>query len=187
MEIRHLTASLIADVEALFAADRAMDHCRCMWFIIPVRLYHAQGASGNRAAFARLAEASDTPLGLVGFEGDEPVAWCALGARRRFARAILTPTYRGRDSTEDESVWLIPCVFVRGDRRRAGLTAQMIKAAVEAAQTGGAKAIEAFPLAGGKRQSKDVQVGFEQTFAREGFRVIARPSENRALMRLDFA
>jgi GNAT superfamily N-acetyltransferase len=186
MEIRHFTASLIAEIEALFAADRAADHCRCMWFIIPVKLYHAQGAAGNRAAFAGLAEASDVPLGLVGFEGDQPVAWCALGPRARYARAILTPTYGGRDAAEDSSVWLIPCVFVRRDRRRSGVTAQMIKAAVAAAQAGGAKAIEAFPLAGGKRQSKDVQVGFEQTFAGEGFRVIARPSGNRALMRLDF-
>ena len=185
MDIRPLTPSLIAEVQRLFETDRAADYCQCMWFLIPVKLYHAQGAIGNRAAMAVLAEASEAPLGLLAFEDDEPVAWCALGPRSRYARAILTPTYAGRDPSEDDRVWLIPCVFVRRDRRRAGLTDALIRAAMDAAREAGAKALEAFPLTAGKSQGKDVQVGFETTFARHDFQVLARPSANRVRMRLE--
>jgi GNAT superfamily N-acetyltransferase len=100
-------------------------------------------------------------------------------------RAIKTPTYHGRDPAEDGSVWLLPCLFVRSDARASGIGGELIKAAVALASEHGARAVEAFPLVGSKRHSRDTQVGFEPVFSSCGFEVIARPSSSRVLMRRD--
>ena len=89
-----------------------------MWFIIPVKEYHAAGSEGNRASFSDLIVSSDNPVGLLAKLDDQPVGWCAVGPRSRYVRAIKTPTYKGRDPAEDDDVWLVPCVFVRDESRQ---------------------------------------------------------------------
>ena len=93
---------------------------------------------------------------------------------------------RGTDRGEDDSVWLAPCFFVAAHARGRGIAQALLEAAVAAARAAVAKAVEGFPLAGGKRQATDLQVGMESAFAACGFRVIDRPSSNRVLMRLEF-
>ena len=97
----------------------------------------------------------------------------------------ITPTYKGRDPVEDDLVWLIPCLFVRPGVRGTNLTRDLIARAVELARRSSAKAIEAFPYLGNKRQSKDIQVGFAPIFEAAGFQVIRSPSTSRAVMRRD--
>jgi GNAT superfamily N-acetyltransferase len=157
-----------------------------MWFIIPVKEYHAAGGDGNRASFCELLASSAQPVGLIGYLDDKPAGWCALGPRARYVRAIRTPTYKGRDPDEDDRVWLLPCLFVRREARGSGLGEQLVRSAVRLAEEHGAAAIEAFPHAGPTRRSKETQVGFEAIYSRCGFAVIGRPSTSRALMRLQF-
>ena len=157
-----------------------------MWFIIPVRKYHAAGGDGNRTSFCELIAASEQPLGLIAYLDREPVGWCAAGPRSRYARAIRTPTYKERDPDEDEDVWLLPCLFVREDARKSDLSEQLVRSAVRLAKEHGAVAIEAFPYTGRKRQSKETQVGFEAVFSKCGFAVIGRPSASRVVVRLEF-
>lgn len=112
------------------------------------------------------------------------VGWCAVGPRRRYARAVRTPTFKGRDPNEDDAVWLVPCFFVHRDARRAGVSRALLEAAIRLAQEHGATAIEGFPYAGSKRRSGgDLQVGFEPLFASCSFSVARRPSGNRVVMR----
>ena len=155
-----------------------------MWFIIPVKEYHAAGSDGNRASFCRLLAASEHPLGLIAYLDDRPVGWCAVGPRSRYLRAIRTPTYKGRDPDEDDDVWLLPCLFLRKEARGAGLGGRLVRAAVRLARERRAVAVEAFPYAGPKRRSRETQVGFEAVLSRGGFAVIGRPSADRVLMRL---
>jgi len=183
--IAPLTADRLADFDALFSSDRSSTLCRCMWFIKPVRQYHADGAAGNWGDFQALAWSSTIPLGLLAYDAGIPVGWCATGPRSRYARAIRTPTYRGRDPSEDEKVWLVPCIFVAPSAQGKGLGRRLISAAVELALEHGAMAIEAFPYAGSRRRSVDTQVGFESNFAANGFRLSRRSSEHRIVMRRD--
>lgn len=184
--IAPLTADRLTDFDALFSGDPSSALCRCMWFIKPVRQYHADGAAGNWGDFQALAWSSTIPLGLLAYDAGIPVGWCATGPRSRYVRAIRTPTYRGRDPREDEEVWLLPCIFVATSARGTGLGRRLISAAVELALKHGATAIEAFPYVGSRRRSVDTQVGFESNFVSNGFHESRRSSGQRIVMRRDF-
>jgi GNAT superfamily N-acetyltransferase len=184
LTIQAVTSELIPDLGKLFSTDPAADRCWCMWFIIPVKEYHAAGGEGNRASFCELAAGSDLPLGLLAYQDGEPVGWCAVGPRSRYVRALKTPTYRGGEAREDSDVWLVPCFFVRKDARRRGVTRALLEAAVRLADENGAAAIEGFPLSGTQgRSSRDNQVGSEALFSACGFEGIRTPSTSRVVMR----
>lgn len=184
---RPLTSDRTSDLDALFASDPVADRCFCMWFIIPVKAFHEAGREGNRAGFAGLAASDSFPLGLVAYDGKQPVGWCAVGPRDRYLRAMSGPTLKQRDRSEDATVWLVPCFFIRPEARGSGVATALLQAAVEHARKHGATAIEGFPLAGDKRRSggSDFQTGVEPLFADCGFEPVARPSDNRVIMRLE--
>lgn len=184
LRIEALTHDLIDDLQRLFASDAVADHCWCMWFILPVKQFHAAGHAGNRASFGALMAADEQPLGLLAYHREQPVGWCAVGPRERYVRALKTPTYRAGGARHEAGIWLVPCFFVRNDAQRMGVSRALLEAAVELAQTHGATAIDGFPFAGAKRRSGgDTQVGFEPLFAACGFEVIGTPSPSRVVMR----
>ncbi|MDF1631861.1 GNAT family N-acetyltransferase [Mycoplana sp. MJR14] len=187
MQVRPLAQhDMQRDMEAfgrLLSGERSAAHCWCMWFIRRVKDFHAGGAAANRAAFAALGETSPLPLGLLAFDDDEPVGWVAAGPRARYARAVKTPTLKTTDRAEDATVWLVPCLFVRPERRGQAISGVLLAAAVELARQSGATAIEGFPLTG-RTGNADRQVGTEALFRRAGFDAIDRPSSNRVVMRL---
>ena len=115
----------------------------------------------------------------------------SVGAQWDLDRAYertLGPRVRilaGRDRAEDDTVWLVPCFFVRVGERGHGVTRALLDAAVELASRHGAPAIEGFPRSAGQPPSPDDYLGREETFAESGFRCIARPTPRRAVMRRD--
>lgn len=180
--IKPVTPDAIEDLARLFATDAMTDACWCMWFIIPVKAFHAAGHAGNCASFCDLAATSELPLGLLAFQDDEPVGWCAVGPRERYVRAMKTPTYSAAPA--EPNIWFVPCFYVRPGMRRGGVSKALLDAAVELARANGATAIDGFPFAGTKRRSGgDTQVGFEELFASCGFEVIRTPSPSRVVMR----
>jgi GNAT superfamily N-acetyltransferase len=188
MNVVPFEPSRTKDLGALLDTDPGSRGCWCMWFIIPVKAYHEAKGYANRDAFVGLAASDPHPLGLMAYEGDHPVGWCAVGPRTRYLRALGTPTLKGRDRAEDGSVWLVPCFLIRRDQRSQGVASTLLAAAVELARERGATAIEGFPLAGDKRRSSgsDLQTGVESLFAGCGFAAVSRPSDNRVVMRREF-
>ena len=185
IEVKPVTADLMADADAIFASSKGTEHCFCMWFIIPVRDYHAGGREANRRLFCDLVERSAAPVGLLAYLDGDVVGWCAVGPRSRYVRALRTPTYRDRDPSEDDDVWFVPCFYVHEDARRRGVSRALLEAAVDLARRNGATAIEGFPFAEGAYRTKDGMVGTESLFASCGFTVRARPSHARVIMRLE--
>lgn len=185
LKIENLISERIDDLGQLFSTDQVAAGCWCMWFIIPVRDYHAAGGEGNRVSFSQLAEADTLPMGLLAYRDGEPVGWCAVGPRERYIRAMKTPTYRGGDAAES-GVWFVPCFFIREDARGTGVNKALLEKAISLAKENGASAIEGFPNVGTKKKSgNDVQVGFESVFSACGFKTIRTPSASRVVMRLD--
>lgn len=188
LRIEEVTSAHLDDLGALLDSDEASAGCWCMWFLIPVKEYHAAKGAGNRERFEGMVGESEHPVGLIAYLDTTPVGWCAVGPRSRYARAVRTPTMRGRHG-DDDAVWLVPCFMIHPEHRNEGIASALLGAAVELAERSGAAAIEGFPLAGDKRRSatSDLMTGVEPLFARVGFQVDRRPSSNRVIMRRERA
>lgn len=187
VEVKPLTKARIPDAERVFASNPESAGCFCMWFIIPVAQYHAGGKSANRQLFLDLVEESASPIGLIAYVAREPVGWCAAGPRSRFTRALRVPSFKGRDPSQDDSVWFVPCFNIRKDHRRQGVSKALLQGAVELAGRHGATAIEGFPFSRGARLGRESMVGLEAAFEACGFIASRRPSSTRVVMRRELA
>jgi len=85
---------------------------------------------------------------------------------------------------DDVPVWSISCFYVRIGYRRQGVTSALIAAALQAAKRAKAPALEAYPLDAGETPSAS-GTGYASTFARAGFKTVARRTRPRPIMRYD--
>jgi GNAT superfamily N-acetyltransferase len=180
----------VTDLASLFESQRTTRRCWCMTFCV-TRSQFAVGwlNGGNQRRFESIASASSTPMGILASQAGEPVGWCACGPRSRYAAATSprNKIMRNRARVEDETVWLVPCLFVRVERRGQGVTHALVRAAVDLARREGASAIEGWPLARSERGSADAFLGREQVFEDLGFSCVERPSPERVIMRLELS
>jgi GNAT superfamily N-acetyltransferase len=175
--IRPLTPELWPALEDLFGERGAVGDCWCMYWRTG-RAYRAEPAGGNRAAFRRIVKRGPPP-GLLAFDGDLPVGWCQLTPRE--ALAWLD---RRLKRVDDLPVWSLSCFYIRKGYRRKGITSALIAAAVKAARRAKAPALEAYPLDADLTPSAS-GTGYASTFARAGFRTVARHRPPRPIMRHD--
>jgi GNAT superfamily N-acetyltransferase len=83
-------------------------------------------------------------------------------------------------------VWFVSCFVVRVGHRRQGIAAALLDGAVAHARRHGARAIEAFPVdTASGASSAELYHGPLPVFEAAGFRTVARPSERRAVVRLE--
>ena len=130
IETKIVTPDRIEDLNTLFSTNKHTEKCWCMWHIISVKAFHAGGAEANRAQLTQLAETSPEPIGIIAYKDSEPVGWCAVGPRERYARAIKTPSYKHKGEEPYSNVWLVPCFFTRDDVRKQGITGRLLETAV---------------------------------------------------------
>lgn len=155
-----------------------------MWFKLKRREFEERAGAANRRALKRQVERGDT-VGLLAYERRRPVGWVAVEPRERYTALgrsrILAPV-------DEEPVWSITCFYVARDRRRHGLAAELLGAAVAHARKAGAAWVEGYPKdldrdAG----STELFTGTLGLFARAGFREVARRSPTRPIVRLALA
>jgi len=180
-----------AEVDALgelFASARTTRHCWCMSFCTS-RAGFAAGwfGGGNRRRFEAMAE-GDSPMGVLASLAGTPVGWGACGPRFRYLSDSPSrhPLLGDRPRAEDESVWLLPCVFVRAGHRGQGISHAVVNAVVALARQHRAPALEAWPSSQDS-SSTEAFLGREGLFAELGFRCVARPTWDRAIMWMDLA
>jgi GNAT superfamily N-acetyltransferase len=179
-----VTEERLPDLATLFGTNKTTSGCYCMWFLLPAKECSAGWSGGNKVAFELAAQSETRPMGLLAYRAGEPIGWCAVGPRARYARALRSPVLGGRDPATDRDTWLLPCFYIRRDARRSGVTRTLVEAAVALASRHRATAIEAFPLAGDRRRGTgEAFVGVEPLFAACGFSVVDRPTPARVVMR----
>jgi len=151
------------DLVRLFENPGGPKACWCMvWRATPDETKKRDGAS-RKAALERRVRVG-TPIGILGYLDDEPVAWCSVAPRQ---------TYRplgGMSEPGDEpsTVWSVVCFFVPRWLRGLGIAARLIRAAVSHARTQGATVVEAYPV---EPDSPSYRfMGFVSTFRAAGFR-----------------
>jgi GNAT superfamily N-acetyltransferase len=132
---------------------------------------------------------SEATSGLVAYFDGEPVGWCAVEPRPAytgFVRVFRVP-WQGRDEDKaDAGVWAVTCLFTRAGYRRRGISRALARAAVDFARSGGARAIEAYPITTKNVIDEELHVGTPATFLAAGFTEVSRPTKRRAVMRIDF-
>jgi GNAT superfamily N-acetyltransferase len=176
LTIRALTPDLWPALENLFGKHGASNGCWCMYWRIG-RAYANRPRKENQAAFRRVVKRGPPP-GLIAFDGDLAIGWCQLTPRS--ALPILGER-RVSAKVDELPVWSVSCFYVRRGYRRKGIMAALVSAAVEAAKQAKAPALEAYPY----KTKQPVFVGVLSTFRRAGFKVVARPTPKRAIVRRD--
>ncbi|HLC03639.1 MAG TPA: GNAT family N-acetyltransferase [Anaerolineales bacterium] len=166
-----------ADFEKLFEGPGAPKYCWCMvWRAVGDERQNRD--SKSRKSFLKRRVTKGVPVGIIGYLGDEPVAWCSIAPRSSY-RAL-----GGIDEPDEdpEGVWSLVCFYVPRKLRGRGLARRMIAAAVEHARRKGAHAIEAYPVDPDSPSYRFM--GFVSSFRAEGFRGVGTAGSRRHVMRL---
>ncbi|MFT3682036.1 MAG: GNAT family N-acetyltransferase [Ferruginibacter sp.] len=176
-----LTAANWDDFEELFGPRGACGGCWCMNWRLNSADYNKLKGGGNKEAMKKIAERS--PPGIIAYDDQLPVGWCAVAPRKEYVRLESSRVLKPVDEKE---VWSVSCFFIKKDYRRKGLSTLLLREAVNFAFKKGAIIVEGYPVEQ-KNDSKmpDVFVwtGLPVTFIKAGFTEVIRRSENRPIMR----
>ncbi|MCW2307224.1 GNAT family N-acetyltransferase [Rhodobium gokarnense] len=181
---RPLTPDKFDDLVDLFGPERgASGGCWCMWWRVPTKTFNEMAREERRAAFE--AAVGEGPTGVLAYDGDTAIGWCAVGPRSSLPKLNRSRVAATLD--DPDGVWMINCFFVRKAYRGDGLMGRLIAAAVDYARGEGARALEACPVDPQRElQWGEGFIGIASQFAAAGFAEVARRSPTRPLMRLDF-
>ena len=165
------------DFERLFEARGSPKYCWCMvWRRMPRGVSRSDSQAKKDALHSFVK--SGTPVGILGYLDNEPVAWCSIAPRGSYRNL------GGPDDPADAigSVWSIVCFFVPRRLRGKGMTRRLIGAAVDHAREKGATVVEAYPV--DPTSPSYLFMGFVGTFEAMGFREVGRAGTRRYVMRL---
>lgn len=160
-----------ADFETLFQSKGGPGYCWCMvWRMTKDELKHNN--STCRKEFIKQRVWSNTPIGLLGYVGNEAVAWCSIAPRETHQRL-------GGDESI-ENVWSISCFYIKKEFRKKGLTEFLVENAKKYTRKNGAKYIEAYPV---ETDSPSYRfMGFIKTFEKAGFNFVKKAGTRRHVM-----
>lgn len=178
------------DLQTVLGARGQAAKCQCQRAILPLRDYWHMPREVREAFLHGEVFAPEPAPGLLAYLDREPVGWCRLGPRSRFAPLRNSPVpWAGRtEDRDDAGVWAVVCFVVRAGYRRRGIGGALAAAAVDYARSQGAGALEGYPMltSGTDIPWGELHVGAHGAFAAAGYREIARPTKRRCVMRIDF-
>jgi len=174
LTVKEVTTATWPDFEKLFSARGSPSYCWCMVFRAQGEELKQTDRKSRKLAMARRVR-QGTPVGLLGYIGAEPVAWCSVAPRATHLRLVS-------DGSPDEGVWAITCFFILRAHRKQGLTRQMLQAAIAHARKRGAKVVEAYPVDADSPSYRFM--GFVPLFEGAGFEEVGREGTRRHVVRL---
>ncbi|MDR5701773.1 GNAT family N-acetyltransferase [Agromyces aerolatus] len=182
------TRTSLADLESVFGTRGDAAHCWCQWFKIPARDWREIGDDEMHDRLAdQLASPGPGP-GLLAYDGDEPVGWCAIEPRpalTRLRRSRIVKLGSERTDLDDEGVWALSCFVVPPRHRGRGVATELARAAVDFAAEHGARTVEAYAVdvaARARTSAAELYHGTVSMFAAAGFTEVARPTPGRVVM-----
>lgn len=127
--------------------------------------------SGKKAALKNYVE-QNIPIGLLCYNGSEPIAWCSVAPRETYE------PLSGDDAIKN--VWSIACFFIIKEFRHLGITENLIEEALKYAKANGAQYVEAYPV---DHDSPSYHfMGYKSTFEKIGFQFKHKAGKRRNVM-----
>lgn len=178
-----LTPDRWKDVEGVFGPKGGCAGCWCMYWKQKQVEHDAKRGDKNKKIFKKLVM-SGKEMGLLAYDDGEAVGWCAVAPREEYSRLERSRVLKPVD---DKEVWSIVCFFIRAPYRKKGVSAGLLKAAVEFAAERGAKIVEGYPIEPKTESYPPVYAwtGFASTFIKAGFKEVKRRSPTRPIMRIE--
>lgn len=180
-----------ADVEAVFGTRGDPATCWCQWYKLRGAEFRAADPGELRALLAaQLAELDPGP-GLLAYDGETPVGWCAVEPRPALVRLPRSPVASATpdDDFTDPGVWSVSCFVIPRAHRRRGVATALAAAAVGVAREHGARLLEAYavdPTARTRPPAAELFPGTVSMFIAAGFVEVARPRPHRVVMQRRF-
>lgn len=166
----------------LFGEKGACGGCWCMHWRLTAAAFNAQRGECNRQAMHALV-IQGKPVGVMAFERDIAVGWCAVAPRAEYPRFNNSRILKSVDAAP---VWSVTCFYIAKQYRMKGMSVPLLNAAVAYATANGAAIVEGYPVepSHGKQPDVFVWTGLAATFIKAGFTEVVRRSKVRPIMRL---
>jgi GNAT superfamily N-acetyltransferase len=182
-----------ADVEAVFGTRGDPAHCWCQWYKIPGSNWRGIGDEALRDRLETQFATSGSGPGLLAYDGDTPVGWCAVESRSNLPRLTRSRIVAGgtqHPDFHDPDIWAVTCFVIPRAHRRKGVARVLAEAAATYAREHGARVIEGYAVDPDQRanpQAADLFHGTVTMFLNAGFEEVARPKADRVILerRLD--
>ncbi len=159
--------------------------CQCIWPVVSNKEWQSTTVKQRRDMLKDEIVAGRPP-GLIAYVDGEAAGWIRVGPRSAQTRIVRTRAIVAAtaEPLDDASVWAVTCFVIRRDHRGKGLSAQLLKAAIEYAHESGARLIEAYPVdtSEGTHHSNDLFHGTLSTFLAHGFRQTEPLTRGRVLV-----
>jgi GNAT superfamily N-acetyltransferase len=176
-----------ADVEAVFGTRGDPATCWCQWYKLRGAEFRAADPTELRDRLAAQLAEPDPGPGLLAYDGETPVGWCAVEPRPALVRLAHSPVASATPEHDftDPGVWSVSCFVIPRAYRRRGVATALAAAAVDVARAHGARVVEAYavdPAARSKPPAAELFPGTVSMFVAAGFVEVARPKPHRAVM-----
>ena len=186
--IKPATAARFDDAQHALTGGGDGASCQCQWWTLTNAQFQ-KTSRDERMALLTDEIAAGPPPALIAYVDGEAAGWIRVGPRTRQPRLERTKAIAPytEEPWDEPSVWAVSCFVVRREHRGKGLNARLLDAAVDYARAGGARVLEAYPLdptTGAKKPVNDLYRGVVSTFEKAGFREVARPKPDRAIVAL---
>src|SRR5690349_4781043 len=124
--IRPVTPDTWDDFVRLFEARGGPHYCFCA----PYRFRDAHELSNaEKKARTRKLVAGATPIGVLAYDSDEPIGWCAIAPRETYVKLARSRTMP-RVTPPTTPTWAVLCFFVARLDREKGVTRALLRGAV---------------------------------------------------------
>ena len=184
LTLHPLTLDRWDDLVDLFGPEvGANSGCWCMWWRMARADWKATPREEKRDRFRAIVEEGPPP-GVLAYEGEKAVGWCAVGPRKTLPRMNGSRVAAPLGDVDAEGIFAINCFFIRSGWRGQHLMRMLLDGALKFSAGQGARIVEACPLDVDRKLFwGEGFVGLASVFRDAGFMEVARRSPNRPLMR----
>ena len=142
LQVRPVTRENWRDFERLFEAKGSPHYCWCTPYRSDSREH---SSNAERKACMRGLVDSGTPVGVLAYDGEEPIGWCSIAPRESYVKLARSRTM-SRVTPAETPTWVVLCFFVLRRWRKQRVAHELLKGAVAYARSQGAQVVEGYPF-----------------------------------------